>query len=98
MGGLGRRCIRLATSGMFALLVLFVACGGQGATQTPMVTAVPVQPALSPTVQATPTVALSPDPQLHPPCHCGSDSYCSNHARSNHSRPHCFASISESDT
>ena len=61
---MGRRCIRLAFSGMVALLGIFVACGGQGATETPMATAVPVKPAPSPTIQVTSTVALSPTPSF----------------------------------
>ena len=65
MGGLGRRCIRSASWGIVALLVVLLACGGQGSTVTPTVTA-PVSTAVisettpSPTVQATPTIAPSP--------------------------------------
>ena len=67
MGGLWRRCIRLAPFGMVAVLVVVAACGGEGTPVTPT-TSDPTSAAPSsrttptPTVQATvtPTATLSP--------------------------------------
>jgi hypothetical protein len=65
VGGLGRRCIRLASLGMVAALGILVACGGQGtlATSAQSSTAVFPETPSSPTVQATsaviPTATLS---------------------------------------